>query len=155
MIHSSRYLPPLRRGLREPGCTRSSAILSSTVPASHGSMTYRSRSRLAVAKNNSLCGHSITAGTERSTVHVPGVVRGVTDPDVIGLPRCACAVTRGGQLAILESNFVHDLATLYAAFCQVEGNQGANTPDADGMTVRLVEQRIGVREFLDGLLLTA
>ncbi len=36
-------------------------------------------------------------------------------------------------------NFVHDPATLYVAFCRVEGNRGANTPDVDGMTVRLVE----------------
>jgi RNA-directed DNA polymerase len=48
-------------------------------------------------------------------------------------------------------NFVHDPATLYVAFCRVEGNRGANTPGVDGMTVRLVEQRIGVREFLDDL----
>ncbi len=48
-------------------------------------------------------------------------------------------------------NFVFDPATLYVAFCRVEGNRGANTPGVDGMTVRLVEQRIGVREFLDDL----
>jgi RNA-directed DNA polymerase len=48
-------------------------------------------------------------------------------------------------------NFVHDPATLYVAFCRVEGNRGANTPGVDGMTVRLVEQRIGVQEFLDDL----
>jgi RNA-directed DNA polymerase len=48
-------------------------------------------------------------------------------------------------------NFVHDPATLYVAFCRVEGNRGANTPGVDGMTVRLVEERIGVREFLDDL----
>jgi RNA-directed DNA polymerase len=48
-------------------------------------------------------------------------------------------------------NFVHDPATLYVAYCRVEGNRGANTPGVDGMTVRLVEQRIGVREFLDDL----
>jgi RNA-directed DNA polymerase len=48
-------------------------------------------------------------------------------------------------------NFVHDPATLYVAYCRVEGNRGANTPGVDGMTVRLVEERIGVREFLDDL----
>jgi hypothetical protein len=48
-------------------------------------------------------------------------------------------------------NFVHDPATLYVAYCRVEGNRGANTPGVDGMTVRLVEQRIGVREFPDDL----
>ena len=48
-------------------------------------------------------------------------------------------------------NFVHDPATLYVAYCRVEGNRGANTPGVDGMTVRLVGQRIGVREFLDDL----
>src|SRR2546421_9063639 len=48
-------------------------------------------------------------------------------------------------------NFVHDPATLYVAYCRVEGNRGANTPGVDGMTVRLVEQRIGVQEFLDDL----
>jgi hypothetical protein len=48
-------------------------------------------------------------------------------------------------------NFVHDPATLYVAFCRVEGNRGANTPGVDGMTVALVEERIGVRVFLDDL----
>jgi hypothetical protein len=48
-------------------------------------------------------------------------------------------------------NFVHDPATLYVAYCRVEGNRGANTPSVDGMTVRLVEERIGVQEFLDDL----
>src|SRR5204862_3101385 len=48
-------------------------------------------------------------------------------------------------------NFVHDPATLYVAYCRVEGNRGANTPGVDGMTVRLVEERLGVREFLDDL----
>ena len=48
-------------------------------------------------------------------------------------------------------NFVFDPATLYVAFCRVEGNRGANTPGVDGLTVRLVEQRIGVQEFLDDL----
>jgi len=48
-------------------------------------------------------------------------------------------------------NFVHDPATLYVAYCRVEGNRGANTPGVDGMTVRLVEERIGVQEFLDDL----
>ena len=36
-------------------------------------------------------------------------------------------------------NFVHDPATLYVAYCRVAGNQGANTPGVDGMTVALVE----------------
>ena len=48
-------------------------------------------------------------------------------------------------------NFVHDPATLYVAYCRVEGNRGANTPGVDGMTVALVGQRIGVQEFLDDL----
>ena len=48
-------------------------------------------------------------------------------------------------------NFVHDPATLYVAYCRVEGNRGANTPGVDGMTVRLVEERIGAQEFLDDL----
>jgi RNA-directed DNA polymerase len=48
-------------------------------------------------------------------------------------------------------NFVHDPATLYVAYCRVEGNRGANTPGVDGMTVRLVEERVGVQEFLDDL----
>jgi RNA-directed DNA polymerase len=48
-------------------------------------------------------------------------------------------------------NFVHDPATLQVAYCRVEGNRGANTPGVDGMTVALVEERIGVQEFLDDL----
>ena len=48
-------------------------------------------------------------------------------------------------------NFVHDPATLYVAYCRVEGNRGANTPGVDGMTVRLVAERTGVQEFLDDL----
>ena len=48
-------------------------------------------------------------------------------------------------------NFVHDPATLLVAYDRVAGNRGANTPGVDGMTVRLVEERIGVWEFLDGL----
>jgi RNA-directed DNA polymerase len=48
-------------------------------------------------------------------------------------------------------NFVFDPATLYVAFCRVEGNRGADTPGVDGLTVRLAGQRIGVREFLDDL----
>ncbi len=46
---------------------------------------------------------------------------------------------------------MHDPATLYVAYCRVEGNRGANTPGVDGMTIALVEQRIGVQEFLDDL----
>jgi RNA-directed DNA polymerase len=48
-------------------------------------------------------------------------------------------------------NFVCDPATLYVAFCRVEGNRGANTPGVDGMTVALVEERTGVQVFLDDL----
>src|SRR5689334_6855126 len=48
-------------------------------------------------------------------------------------------------------NLVHDPATLFVAYCRVAGNRGANTPGVDGMTVALVEERIGVREFLDDL----
>src|ERR1700759_1011494 len=48
-------------------------------------------------------------------------------------------------------NLVHDPATLYLAYCRVAGNRGANTPGVDGMTVKLVEERTGVREFLDDL----
>ena len=48
-------------------------------------------------------------------------------------------------------NFVHDPATLRMAFDRVAGNRGANTPGADGWTVALVEERIGVPGFLDGL----
>ena len=48
-------------------------------------------------------------------------------------------------------NFVYDPATLLVAYDRVAGNRGANTPGVDGMTVKLVEERIGVREFLDDL----
>jgi len=48
-------------------------------------------------------------------------------------------------------NFVHDPATLFVAYCRVAGNRGANTPGVDGMTVKLVEERTGVPEFLDDL----
>jgi RNA-directed DNA polymerase len=48
-------------------------------------------------------------------------------------------------------NFVCDPATLIVAFDRVAGNRGANTPGVDGMTVRLVKERIGVPEFLDDL----
>ena len=48
-------------------------------------------------------------------------------------------------------NLVHDPATLIAAFGRVAGNRGANTPGVDGMTVALVEERIGVPGFLDDL----
>src|SRR6266498_2895211 len=48
-------------------------------------------------------------------------------------------------------NFVHDPATLREAYWRVAGNRGANTPGVDGMTVALVEERIGVPEFLDDL----
>ena len=48
-------------------------------------------------------------------------------------------------------NLVHDPATLMVAFGRVAGNRGANTPGVDGWTVALVEERIGVRGFLDDL----
>ena len=48
-------------------------------------------------------------------------------------------------------NFVCDPATLLVAYARVAGNRGANTPGVDGMTVALVEERIGAREFLDDL----
>src|SRR5580704_16855711 len=48
-------------------------------------------------------------------------------------------------------NFVHDPATLLVAFDRVAGNRGANSPGVDGMTVRLVEERIGVPGFLEDL----
>jgi RNA-directed DNA polymerase len=48
-------------------------------------------------------------------------------------------------------NLVHDPATLIAAFARVAGNQGANTPGVDGITVAWVEEAVGVPGFLDGL----
>jgi RNA-directed DNA polymerase len=48
-------------------------------------------------------------------------------------------------------NFVHDPATLIVAFDRVAGNRGANTPGVDGITVALVEERIGVPGFLGDL----
>ena len=48
-------------------------------------------------------------------------------------------------------NFVHDPATLIAAFDRVAGNQGARTPGVDGMTVADIEQHTGVPGFLDDL----
>ena len=48
-------------------------------------------------------------------------------------------------------NFVCDPATLIVAFARVAGNRGANTPGVDGLTVTLVEERIGVPGFLDDL----
>jgi RNA-directed DNA polymerase len=48
-------------------------------------------------------------------------------------------------------NFVCDPATLIVAFDRVAGNRGANTPGVDGLTVKLVEERIGVPGFLDDL----
>jgi len=48
-------------------------------------------------------------------------------------------------------NLVHDPATLIVAFDRVAGNRGASTPGVDGMTVALVEERIGVPGFLDDL----
>jgi len=48
-------------------------------------------------------------------------------------------------------NFVCDPATLIVAFDRVAGNRGANTPGVDGWTVKLVEERLGVPGFLEGL----
>jgi RNA-directed DNA polymerase len=48
-------------------------------------------------------------------------------------------------------NFVYDPATLLMAFARVAGNQGANTPGVDGLTVAVVEQHIGLPGFLDDL----
>ena len=45
-------------------------------------------------------------------------------------------------------NFVYDPATLIVAFARVAGNQGANTPGVDGLTVDDIEERIGVPGFL-------
>ena len=48
-------------------------------------------------------------------------------------------------------NFVCDPATLIVAFARVAGNQGANTPGVDGLTVAQVEESIGVPGFLHDL----
>jgi RNA-directed DNA polymerase len=48
-------------------------------------------------------------------------------------------------------NLVHDPATLLVAFERVAGNTGANTPGVDGLTVAVVEERIGAPGFLDDL----
>ncbi|MCW2884455.1 MAG: RNA-directed polymerase [Streptosporangiaceae bacterium] len=48
-------------------------------------------------------------------------------------------------------NFVHDPATLIAAFDRVAGNRGAGTPGVDGLTATDVEERIGVPGFLNDL----
>jgi RNA-directed DNA polymerase len=48
-------------------------------------------------------------------------------------------------------NLVHDPATLMVAFARVAGNQGANTPGVDGITVAWVEEQVGVPGFLDDL----
>ena len=48
-------------------------------------------------------------------------------------------------------NFVHDPATLLAAFGRVAANQGANTPGVDGLTAAWVEENVGVPGFLDDL----
>jgi hypothetical protein len=48
-------------------------------------------------------------------------------------------------------NFVHDPATLSVAFARVAGNQGANTPGADGVTAAYVGEVVGVPGFLDDL----
>ena len=48
-------------------------------------------------------------------------------------------------------NFVCDPATLIVAFHRVAGNQGANTPGVDGLTVAQLEESIGVPGFLHDL----
>ena len=48
-------------------------------------------------------------------------------------------------------NFVCDPATLIVAFARVAGNQGADTPGVDGLTVAQVEESIGVPGFLHDL----
>ena len=48
-------------------------------------------------------------------------------------------------------NLVYDPATLRVAFDRVAGNKGANTAGVDAVTVRGVEERIGVPAFLEGL----
>ncbi|WP_405606584.1 hypothetical protein [Streptomyces sp. NBC_00076] len=48
-------------------------------------------------------------------------------------------------------NFVHDPATLLAAFDRVAGNRGARTPGVDGLTATDVEESIGVPGFLNDL----
>jgi RNA-directed DNA polymerase len=45
----------------------------------------------------------------------------------------------------------YDPATLIVAFGRVAGNRGANTPAVDGLTVKLVKQRLGVPGFLEDL----
>ncbi|MEO5874577.1 MAG: group II intron reverse transcriptase/maturase [Streptosporangiaceae bacterium] len=48
-------------------------------------------------------------------------------------------------------NLVHDPATLKVAFDRVAGNKGAETAGVDGVTVRTVEESIGLSVFLDDL----
>jgi RNA-directed DNA polymerase len=48
-------------------------------------------------------------------------------------------------------NFVHDPATLIAAFDRVAGNTGSRSPGVDGLTVADVEDQLGVPGFLDDL----
>jgi RNA-directed DNA polymerase len=48
-------------------------------------------------------------------------------------------------------NFVHHPATLIVAFDRVAGNQGANTPGVDGLTVAVVENVLGAPGFLDDI----
>ncbi|WP_329428976.1 group II intron reverse transcriptase/maturase [Streptosporangium sp. NBC_01495] len=48
-------------------------------------------------------------------------------------------------------NLIHDPATLRVAFERVAGNKGANTAGVDGVTVREVEEGIGLPVFLDDL----
>ena len=48
-------------------------------------------------------------------------------------------------------NFVHDSATLIAAWTRVAGNRGAKTVGSDGWTVARIEQEVGVSRFLVAL----
>jgi len=48
-------------------------------------------------------------------------------------------------------NFVCDPVTLFVAFDRVAGNAGANTPGVDGLTVRDVEDNVGMPGFLSDL----
>jgi RNA-directed DNA polymerase len=48
-------------------------------------------------------------------------------------------------------NLVHDPATLWVAWDRVAGNVGARTAGSDGLTVAVIEQKIGAREFLEAI----
>src|SRR5438445_9595022 len=45
-------------------------------------------------------------------------------------------------------NWVHDPATLHAAWLRVAGNTGARTAGSDGLTVARIEAEIGVPVYL-------